>query len=823
LASELLATSFKVALTNILGKIKTSEKKERKTFFALEIESDTLKSAVWEVVEGKAEVVKIGTVEEWDEKKDGSFLVACDRTISSASAGITPEPDSVIFGLPEDWVVKDQIAKDKKRTLKQVCRNLELKPLGFVATIEALVTFLKKKQGTPPSAILIRMAETEICLSLVVLGKVVGSQTVVRSEDLAADVKEGLARFEKVENLPPRMILFDSLADFEEAKQQLISYEWDKELPFLHFPKVESLAVETSIRAIAVAGGSEVAKSLGFEIEEEKKEVSKEKDRDEETEERAAEEVGVVEDKEEEELKVEDSEVKKDNTEELGFVAGGDVLKKVGKVEKLGKEKVEKKAARVAVALNQSKHDLGRAPVEKVAEKGKKHEELVIREMRGPDVVSGTEISRKTSAQPKREGFLGRVFSVVKLVPQSLFSIRPRLPKFKKPGIPFSGLPATVGFIVFIFICLFVGGLVLYWRLPKAKVIVFIKPEILEKEISLTVSSAAAFLDKEDKIIPGKTQTIEASSSETISTSGKKLVGDKANGEATIFNKTDSVKSFEERTVLVGPNNLSFEILEDVEVASKSAETTEEGETITYGKATVGLEAASIGPEYNLEAGTEFSFKDFGTGSFSAKTESGLSGGTSREIKAVSEEDQEALLAKLTEKLEAEAAQKLEEKLPPGQKVFAKGMEKKVKSKEFNHDVDDEADKLSLDLSLQLTALSFAKEDLDSLLFHVLSDQVPDNFELRPTDLETEIKDVEASDEEAEFEVQVKAELLPRYDIDELTESLVGKYPQVAEETLSSLPNFARAVIEISPKLPGKLGTLPRLKENIEIEFKIAE
>jgi len=361
LASELLATSFKVALTNILGKIKTSEKKERKTFFALEIESDTLKSAVWEVVEGKAEVVKIGTVEEWDEKKDGSFLVACDRTISSASAGITPEPDSVIFGLPEDWVVKDQIAKDKKRTLKQVCRNLELKPLGFVATIEALVTFLKKKQGTPPSAILIRMAETEICLSLVVLGKVVGSQTVVRSEDLAADVKEGLARFEKVENLPPRMILFDSLADFEEAKQQLISYEWDKELPFLHFPKVESLAVETSIRAIAVAGGSEVAKSLGFEIEEEKKEVSKEKDRDEETEERAAEEVGVVEDKEEEELKVEDSEVKKDNTEELGFVAGGDVLKKVGKVEKLGKEKVEKKAARVAVALNQSKHDLGRA------------------------------------------------------------------------------------------------------------------------------------------------------------------------------------------------------------------------------------------------------------------------------------------------------------------------------------------------------------------------------------------------------------------------------------------------------------------------------
>ena len=46
-------------------------------------------------------VYKAGiSVEEWDDKKEDSMLSAVDRSISSASAGVTPEPDSIIFGLP---------------------------------------------------------------------------------------------------------------------------------------------------------------------------------------------------------------------------------------------------------------------------------------------------------------------------------------------------------------------------------------------------------------------------------------------------------------------------------------------------------------------------------------------------------------------------------------------------------------------------------------------------------------------------------------------------------------------------------------------------
>lgn len=817
--------------TNILGKIKSSEKKEKESFFALEICSDTVKSAVWEVADGKPEVVKIGTVEEWEEKKESSFLSAVDRTISSASAGVTPEPNSIIFGLPEEWVKKDQISKNKKKILKEVCEKLELKPLGFVVTLEALVTFLRKRQGTPPSAIFIRLAETEIFVSVVSLGKVLGSKTVVRSEDLAADVKEGLARFEKIENFPPRMILFDSYADFEEAKQQLISYEWEKDLPFLHFPKVESLAVETSIRAIAVAGGSEVAKSLGIEIKEEEgeKKVSEAPKVSKEEEEtvgagfvpaRIKDESGVAEETSDKKEDKHGKEGEEDATEELRFVVGGDVLKKGKEVDKVKKviSKEDKtngkegsaKAPKITKALKVKDEDSASQQTQRfsVAEKVSEAE-------KGPQF--------KTQGQrpvfKKKFAFVNNLFILVKKVKNKLFARGLSLPEPRRLKLLFSGFPAILTLIIFVFIGLIIGGFFIYWRVPKAKVTIFIKPEVLEKEVSLTVSAKETFLDKEKKIIPGEMQVMEVNGKETISTTGKKLVGDKASGEVIIFNKTDSAKTFEAGTVLVGPDSLRFELADDVEIASQSAQT----EGITYGKTNVKIEAASIGPEYNVESGTEFNFKDFGTGSFSAKAEAGLSGGTSREIKAVSEEDQEVLLAKLTEKLEAQATQELEEKLPSGMKVFEKGLKSRVKSKKFNHDIDDEADKLSLDLSLKTSALSFAKEDLDTLLFHVLADQIPENFELRPTDLSTEIKDIKIEDQKAEFEVLVKAELLPRYDMDKLVEDLVGKYPEIANETLSSLPNFAKATIEITPKLPGKLGTLPRLKQNIEIEVRIAD
>ena len=80
----------------------------------------------------------------------------------------------------------------------------------------------------------------------------------------------------------------------------------------------------------------------------------------------------------------------------------------------------------------------------------------------------------------------------------------------------------------------------------------------------------------------------------------------------TIFNKTGSSKTFAAGTVLLGGDNLAFNLDEETTVASRSA--TEDGEgviTITPGKADAKITASNIGSDSNLAAETRLSFKQF--------------------------------------------------------------------------------------------------------------------------------------------------------------------------------------------------------------------
>jgi hypothetical protein len=235
-------------------------------FFALNLSEETVRAAVWQVNQRQTELVQLGKAASWDGQDKDSLLKAADTTLSSASEKLQPEPNGVIFGLPDSWADQETINPDKKILIKYLCTELGLKPLGFVVTSAAIIASLKQQEGTPLSAVLIQLSNGEINLTLVKLGRILGSQLVGRSGDLGADVEEGLSRFDRVEALPARIILYDGGGDFEENKQQLLSYDWEDKLPFIHFPKVEVFTSEMTVKAVALIGGSEAAQAQGWEI-----------------------------------------------------------------------------------------------------------------------------------------------------------------------------------------------------------------------------------------------------------------------------------------------------------------------------------------------------------------------------------------------------------------------------------------------------------------------------------------------------------------------------------------------------------------------------
>ena len=257
-------------LGNFLGKLKGREKEEPKQFLALVLTDEVVQAAVWSVLEEKTEIIAIGTPVEWDGDTGttSELITAVDATISNAVEGLPQESNEVILGIPHSWTDKDGVLGVKREFINKIRKELDLKALGYVTITDSILSYLKMQEGTPTTGVLIQVSRDELELVLVRLGHIEAIETIGRGDDVVEDVTEGIARFKIMENLPSRIILFNSMHNLDDIIQNLLSVNWQTQFNFLHLPKIEALAKDVTIRALSVAGGSEVAKSLGFAVSE---------------------------------------------------------------------------------------------------------------------------------------------------------------------------------------------------------------------------------------------------------------------------------------------------------------------------------------------------------------------------------------------------------------------------------------------------------------------------------------------------------------------------------------------------------------------------
>jgi len=755
-------------LTNIFGKIGKKYDKPRR-FIAIEISQETVKTAIWQVVNRKTHVISTGTVEEWKGNTPEDLLTAVDVSLSKSLEPVDPEPNEVIFGLPESWIKQDAIVDTKKPFLKILAQKLELKPVGFVVSTEALAHYLKEQEGGPPTAILLYLTETEVAVTLVRLGKIVGTQTVGRSEDLGTDVEEGLARFSGVDSLPSRMLLYDGNIDLESAKQVLLSYNWQEKLPFLHFPKIDSLSNDITIKSVAIAGGAEVAKSLGFDIRGSDKESTTSAD----------------ESKSKENIP--------DKAEEFGFTPS--LSRPAPPESKTPPEPVKTQAKAETVVnvqpITDTKLEVDHKPTPK----------------------SPPEPPKTTSPLPQSSK-MGNIFTKFK----NLFSHQVTLPQLPASLPPF--LPIGIGLFVLLFLALFIA----YWNIPTALVTVYLDPKIIDQEIKFTLDPSTSVLEVETNTVPANQDTVEVTGSKEAETTGDKLVGESATGQVKLYNNTTSPKTLSAGTKLTDDSDHKFTLDSEVNIASASTEKIGPGEIkIKAGEATAPVTAAAIGSEYNISENTSLQVSDFTKTSFEAIATGTFEGGSSRQIQAVSKEDQENLLDSLKEELNQKAIDKLSFRADEIQGVISTD-EVEIIEEEYSADVDDEIKILKLTLKVSLQAYTYQIENVNLLVEGLLSDSIPDTYSLDKQASEIEVLDTSFEDDEIlKVEAKAKAKLVPQLDPADIAKNIKGKYPPATENYFSSLPNFSKIETQIKPQLPGKLGTFPRRIDHITVEIKLKE
>jgi len=659
---------------------------EKKLFLGILLSDNNVQAALWTVESNNVVFLTQSSRKEYKNERD--CLIKTDETLQELGPD-SENVNEVVFGFEPGWVANTGIVDERKPLLKKLTQELSLEPVGFVVVTEALVQDLISKESLL-SCLLLYINHKNIFISLLKQGKLLDTIQIGRSEDIQGDLREGFARIKSSSKvgdgkLPSKVYLISLSIDQDtltQQQQEMLSIDWSA-YPFLQPPVVELLPINNMLQIVTKQGGVAVAQSQGL-ISPEAKDTA-----------------GTDTSGQQSDAKTKD----KVNREARKGALGQKPTSK----EEYAIEKTKTQASSFGIPISED-----RLPDIK-KEEADENEELIQKSKKSGFSLFGKKSNNKVNREA-REGALG-----YKAVPDKIFS-NPLL------RILAAHKKMVVGGIVFGLAALIVVGYLSITLSYQALLKIKLKTVIVAKEVEIVLDPEAEKSDPENLTLKASLVTSELNEIDTIETTGVKLVGEQATGKVTIFNKANEVKIFEKGTVL-SKGDLQFTLDEEVKVASASVEAKDGGEEKEYGRADINVTATEIGADYNLAKDEELQISSFASGTYSAKVAEDLSGGASREIRVVAEQDRIDLLAELSEELLEKAEEKFDEESGNGRYLVSTGELEKTNI-EFDAEIADEVDTLTLDLTVEVTAIEYLSEDLKPLAEFVLASEVPEGYVL---------------------------------------------------------------------------------------------
>lgn len=741
-------------------------------FFALNISSEKLTVALW-TIDGR-ELKILGTSS--DKYSSLNDIPSVTDKLLDAVLGIREiNVQKILFGVPSTWLADENLKEEYLKLLKSLVKELELTPMAYVESANALVHLLEKREGVPPTAVLVGFEEGYLIVSVVRAGKLDGVKIVSRGDNSGMDIEKALLAFTEVETLPSKILIYGE--NIEELKGSLLSFSWMSKLSFLHFPKIDTLSSDVDIKSVCLAGASEIKENVLYTDHKINESVKK---------------TGVILVDEEKEFPQEDKKVKEDlnddkkkdgeetekKQEDFGFVVG-DVTENKKDIE----EEVESENVDTETETESFDSE------EKMDQELVSNIELVSTET-GITEVDDFEKSMEVPIEGEK----------IKFSPKNFLRSCSGIFRIKKSK-------STIPLIIIVGVLAVLIGAYLF--LPKAQVKVFVEPKIIEEDAQVTADPAQKTVNEDSKIIPGQIIQVEVSGNDKESSTGKKHIGDPSKGTVNIINNSAESQTLSRGTT-ISSNGIKFTLDSTVNVASTSA--TSSSKSTSTAKVT----AASVGAEGNLPSGTQFSSS---SSKVAILAEGNFSGGTSKEVTVVSSDDQQRLLAKLSSSLRQQAQQKLQDQYKT-KKVLTEALSENIAKKTFNKNINDQASEFSLNLTISYRGTAFDDSDLKTIVSKLVNTKVPDGFLLDLSDTETQA-DVSKLEKDGKliFLAKFKAKLLPKIDSNQVINKIKGKSLNEATDIIKSMDNVLGSEITFSPKLPIFLQRIPFLGRNIKLDI----
>lgn len=345
--------------------------------------------------------------------------------------------------------------------------------------------------------------------------------------------------------------------------------------------------------------------------------------------------------------------------------------------------------------------------------------------------------------------------------------------------------------------------------------------KILQKNLEIILDPQLTESDFTENLLKASLEEKQVKGEDSLSTTGISLVGDKAQGKVKLFNKTFTDKTFPENTVFEY-EDIVFVLDEEVTVPAAIAEEEAEGQNIDYGSVEVALTAQDIGAEGNISKDSKLSVADFSEDTYSATVIENFSGGSSREIRVVSQEDLDNLLSQLRESLHEIAVNEFKEESKDGVNFVPTG-KNRVVDFSYDHEEGDEVETLSLSMTLAVEAVKYLSSDLKQLAEEVLLLDLPENYEFvdeEPSLLSDEPELIDDGSNRLVLDAELSAKAKAVINQESLNDLVLGKSLQEAKNNLEEQAAIDRAEIILQPAFMGQiLQQLP--KDSTRFNFLI--
>lgn len=356
----------------------------------------------------------------------------------------------------------------------------------------------------------------------------------------------------------------------------------------------------------------------------------------------------------------------------------------------------------------------------------------------------------------------------------------------------------------------------------QAVILVTPKTVTVSKEVEVTVDSEAENSDPEELILAGQTVSTTVTGEDSLTTTGRKLVGDPAKGSVTVYNKTTAEKNFAKGTEIAN-GSLIFTLDADVTVPAAVEETSGSDIINKAGKSVVTVTAKEIGTEGNIKKDTKLTVASFAASSYEAVVNEDLAGGSSREVKVVSEEDRAKVLADIRAELLKKGEEKLQSEAEAGNFILPGGTLTITKT-EYSGEVGDEAAEVSVTVTATVKAVSYSSEDLQPIATKALEPELPDGYiliEEEPQVLSAPGDTEVASGSAQTLSLNISSRAKANLNESTIEEMVAGLSSKVAQEKLQANNTIQSAEITFKPTIAQRFGaTISKKPEKITVEFK---